>query len=95
MSKSKIQFEHLQKDRKQKRNLSIAQKSDKQPDKEQLKTFNEQYSTFKEKFMEKNTLKSMVFENGSALALMFKELQKLNHEIQQLKNQKNYELNNK
>ena len=93
MSKTKTQFEHLQKDRKEKRNLSIAHKSDKVIDKKQQKTFNDKYADFKEKFMDKNTLKSMVFENGSALALIFKELQKINYEVQQIKNQNNNELN--
>lgn len=95
MSKSKQQFEHLQKDRKEKRSLSIANKSDKTLDKMQNKTFNERYTAFKDQFMEKNTLKSMVFENGSALALVYKELAKLTAEVQQLKNISKNEFNEK
>jgi hypothetical protein len=93
MSKSATQFEHLRKDRKEKRSLSIVKKSDKKIDKTQNKTLNDKYKEFKEVFMEKNTLKSMVFENGSALALIFKELQKLHYEVQQIKNQNNNEFN--
>ena len=95
MSKSKVQFEHLQQDKKVKRDLRIAHKSDKQPDQMQKKEFKERYGKFKDAFLEKNTLKSMVFENGSALALLFKEMQKLVNEVNQLKNQNNYELNKK
>lgn len=57
--------------------------------------FVKKYGEFKDQFLEKNTLKSMVFENGSALALLYKEMQKLVNEVQQLKNQNNYELNKK
>jgi hypothetical protein len=57
--------------------------------------FTKKYGEFKETFLQKNTLKSMVFENGSAIALMYKEMQKLVQEVNQLKNQKNYELNKK
>jgi len=57
--------------------------------------FKKKYGEFKDTFLQKNTLKSMVFENGSAIALMYKEMQKLVQEVNQLKNQKNYELNQK
>ena len=57
--------------------------------------FQKKYGEFKNSFLDKNTLKSMVFENGSALALLYKEMQKLVQEVNQLKNQKNYELNEK
>lgn len=67
----------------------IAKKSKEQ------REFQKKYGEFKNQFLDKNTLKSMVFENGSALALLYKEMQKLVNEVQQLKNQKNYELNEK
>jgi hypothetical protein len=57
--------------------------------------FQKKYGEFKNSYLDKNTLKSMVFENGSALALLYKEMQKLVQEVNQLKNQKNYELNEK
>ena len=55
--------------------------------------FVKKYGEFKDHFLEKNTLKSMVFENGSALALIYKELQAIKQELHQLKNQNNNELN--
>lgn len=91
MSKTQEQFEHLRKDRKEKRKLLNVKKSDQMLN----KTFNERYSAFKDQFLEKNTLKSMVFENGSALALVYKELSKLTAEVQQLKNIKENEFNKK
>ena len=69
--------------------LHIAHKTKEQ------REFKKKYGDFKDQFLEKNTLKSMVFENGSALAMIFREMQKLANEVQQLKNQKNYELNEK
>lgn len=57
--------------------------------------FQKKYGEFKDSFLQKNTLKSMVFENGSAIAMLYKEMQKLVNEVSQLKNQKNYELNKK
>ena len=57
--------------------------------KKEQRKFQEKYGKFKDNFLEKNTLKSMVFENGSALALIYKELQKLNNELIQLKNNQN------
>ena len=86
MSKSKIQMDHLLKDKKEKRALKIAHKSEENLQKE----FRKQYGDFKDNFLAKNTLKSMVFENGSAIALTYKEMQKLYNEVQQIKNQLNY-----
>jgi len=80
MSKSKTQFDH---------NLESKKATIKGL--KQSKNYRTDYNKFKEGFIEKNTVKSMVFENGSALALIFKEMQKLHTEVQQLKNQLNGE----
>lgn len=87
MSKSKIQMDHLLKDKKEKRELKI---SHKKPSESQQKEFRRKYGEFKDNFLAKNTLKSMVFENGSAIALTYKEMQKIYNEVQQIKNQLNY-----
>lgn len=84
MSKSKTQFDHNLESKK----ATIKGLKD-------TKDFNKKFTEFKTDFITKNSVKSMVFENGTALALIFKEMQKINMEVQQLKNQLNGEFSKK
>lgn len=54
--------------------------------KQDQKNFNEKYKSFKEEFIANNSIESMVFENGSAIAMAYRELEKLNAHIIQIKN---------
>lgn len=42
------------------------------------KDFREKFQKYKEDYIKKNTIESMVYENGSALALLYKEVTRLN-----------------
>lgn len=42
------------------------------------KTFQEKWNKHKKDYIEKNTIKEMVYENGSALALLYREVMRLN-----------------
>lgn len=48
------------------------------PTKEQEKTFEAKWKKHKEDYLKNNTLEDMVYENGSALALLYKEVQRMN-----------------
>lgn len=55
--------------------------------------FKTDYENHKKEYMKDHSTKEMVFENGSALAFILKQLEKLTAEIHQLKNV--YHANNK
>jgi hypothetical protein len=42
------------------------------------KSFEEKWKKHKEEYLKNNTIESMVYENGSALAMLYKEIQRLN-----------------
>jgi len=46
--------------------------------KKEVKEFKQKFQEYKEKYIKENTLESMVYENGSALALLYKEVLRLN-----------------
>ena len=46
--------------------------------KKEVKEFKLKFQEYKEKYIKENTLESMVYENGSALALLYKEVLRLN-----------------
>ena len=56
------------------------------PTTEEIKDFNEKWQAHKEKYIKDNTLESMVYENGSAIALLYKELQILNTNLKSIIN---------
>lgn len=45
------------------------------------------YNEHKEQYLKDHSLESMVYENGAGVAMIFRELVKLNQNLQQLKNQ--------
>jgi hypothetical protein len=57
-----------------------------QPTTEEIKDFNQKWKDHKEKYIKDNTLESMVYENGSAIALLYKELQILNTNLKSIIN---------
>ena len=57
-----------------------------QPTAEEIKDFNQKWQDHKEKYIADNTLESMVYENGSAIALLYKELQILNTNLKSIIN---------
>jgi hypothetical protein len=57
-----------------------------QPTTEEIKDFNQKWKDHKEKYIKDNTLESMVYENGSAIALLYKELQILNTNLKTIIN---------
>jgi hypothetical protein len=57
-----------------------------QPTTEEIKDFNQKWQDHKEKYIKDNTLESMVYENGSAIALLYKELQILNTNLKSIIN---------
>jgi hypothetical protein len=56
------------------------------PTNKEIKDFNEKWKAHKEKYIKDNTLESMVYENGSAIALLYKELQILNTNLKSVLN---------
>jgi DNA polymerase III delta subunit len=58
------------------------------PTKEELNDFKQKFLDHKNKYIEENSLESMVYENGSATALLFKEVQKLSSLVKTLINEK-------
>jgi uncharacterized membrane protein YesL len=46
--------------------------------KKEVKEFKAKFQEYKEKYIKENTIESMVYENGSALALLYKEVLRLN-----------------
>lgn len=57
-----------------------------EPTNQEVKDFNEKWKAHKEKYIKDNTLESMVYENGSAIALLYKELQVLNTNLKTIIN---------
>lgn len=51
--------------------------TDKPTDKE-VKNFQQKWQEHKNKYMAEHSTKEMVYENGSALALLYKEVQRMN-----------------
>jgi hypothetical protein len=43
------------------------------------KVFTEKYKEYKANYIKKNTIASMVYENGAATALLYKEITRLNN----------------
>jgi hypothetical protein len=56
------------------------------PTNKEIKDFNQKWQDHKEKYIKDNTLESMVYENGSAIALLYKELQILNTNLKSVLN---------
>lgn len=48
------------------------------PTEKEVKNFQEKWQEHKKKYMAEHTTKEMVYENGSALALLYKEVQRMN-----------------
>ena len=44
----------------------------------QVKTFQDKWKKHKEDYIKKYSIEEMVYENGSALAILYKEVQRLN-----------------
>jgi hypothetical protein len=51
------------------------------PSKKDVKDFQIKWKEHKEKYIKDHSLEEMVYENGSALALLYKEVQRLNTNI--------------
>ena len=56
------------------------------PTNKEIKDFQQKWKDHKEKYIKDNTLESMVYENGSAIALLYKELQILNTNLKSIIN---------
>lgn len=48
------------------------------PSKKDVKDFQTKWKEHKEQYIKQHSLEEMVYENGSALALLYKEFQRLN-----------------
>ena len=46
--------------------------------KKEQETFEQKWKAHKKEYLKNNTIESMVYENGSALAMLYKEIQRLN-----------------
>ena len=60
--------------------------TDEKPTNQEAKDFHQKWKDHKEKYIKDNTLESMVYENGSAIALLYKELQVLNTNLKSIIN---------
>jgi len=60
--------------------------TDEKPTNKEIKDFQQKWKDHKEKYIKDNTLESMVYENGSAIALLYKELQVLNTNLKSIIN---------
>lgn len=56
------------------------------PTNQEIKDFQQKWKEHKENYIKDNTLESMVYENGSAIALLYKELQILNTNLKSIIN---------
>lgn len=56
------------------------------PTNKEIKDFQQKWKDHKEKYIKDNSLESMVYENGSAIALLYKELQILNTNLKSIIN---------
>lgn len=59
------------------------------PIEKEIKTFTEKWQQHKMKYMAEHSTKEMVYENGSALALLYKEVQRMNSLLVTLINKDN------
>jgi len=59
-------------------------------EKAQVKDFQQKWKEHKEQYIKDHTLEEMVYENGSALAVMYKELQRLSSLVLTQINKENY-----
>jgi hypothetical protein len=48
------------------------------PSKKEVSSYMKKFKEYKDKYIKDNTIESMVYENGSALALLYKEITRLN-----------------
>lgn len=55
-----------------------AYKVEKKPSKEQVSDYMKKFKEYKDKYIKEHTIEEMVYENGSALALLYKEITRLN-----------------
>lgn len=60
--------------------------TDEKPTNQEVKDFHQKWKDHKEKYIKDNSLESMVYENGSAIALLYKELQVLNTNLKSIIN---------
>jgi predicted transglutaminase-like protease len=51
---------------------------DKKPSKKEVNQYLKKFESYKKEYLKKHTLEDMVYENGSALALLYKEVMRLN-----------------
>ncbi len=58
------------------------------PSKEEVKDFQTKWKEHKEQYIKEHSLEEMVYENGSALALLYKEFQRLNTNLNSILNTK-------
>ena len=58
-------------------------------EKAEVKDFQQKWKEHKEQYIKDHTLEEMVYENGSALAVMYKELQRLSSLVLTNINQQN------
>lgn len=59
-------------------------------EKAQVKDFQQKWKEHKEQYIKDHTIEEMVYENGSALAVMYKELQRLSSLVLTQINKENY-----
>ena len=59
-------------------------------EKAQVKDFQQKWKEHKEQYIKDHTIEEMVYENGSALAVMYKELQRLSSLMLTQINKENY-----
>lgn len=55
-----------------------AYKVEKKPSKEEVSDYMKKFKEYKDKYIKEHTIEEMVYENGSALALLYKEITRLN-----------------
>jgi len=56
--------------------------------KDKQEDFQQKWKEHKENYIKENSLESMVYENGNAVAFLYKEVQKLNANIMSVLNKK-------
>jgi chemotaxis regulatin CheY-phosphate phosphatase CheZ len=56
------------------------------PSKEEVKDFQTKWKEHKENYIKDHSIEEMVYENGSALALLYKEVQRLNTNLMTILN---------
>lgn len=58
----------------------------KKPSKKEVKDFQTKWKEHKDNYIKDHSLEEMVYENGSALALLYKEVQRLNTNLMTILN---------